>query len=193
MADVRITELEELTSLLADDMFAVAENATTATKKVSYATISHRPHAMLSDSTTQSITNASNAQAITFNTNEVVLDITHSTVTNSDRIYVDKAGVYEIIISAIGALSGGTNQKLNMWFAVEGTNVARSNTIVNLGGASEQIVAVAYIYTFTAGQYFQVMISGSATTVRLLATGTQVTPTRPASPSIILTIKRISK
>ena len=150
------------------------------------------PHACISDSTTQTITNTTQAQSVLFDTDEEKYLITHSTVTNSDRIYIDTAGTHRILISAIADLASGTNQSLNMWLEVDGVNVPRSNTIVLISGTAEQTLAVEFMYEFTAGQYFRVMMSGSSTGVRILATGTQTSPTRPACPSIILTVNRVS-
>lgn len=192
MADKKISELTEYTAPLVTDMLPILDVANGITKKVSLGTVYTRPCGMFSDSTTQTISSTTTAYPITFNTDEFKQDITHSTSLNTSRIQVDHEGTYLIIISAIASLASGTNQKLDVWVRVDGTDVPRSNTITNIVSTAEQIVAVPFIYTFTDGQYFEMIMRGSSTNVRLLATGTQTGPTRPACPSIILTINRIS-
>ena len=148
------------------------------------------PHATISDSTTQTIADAAVAQAITFDTNDELDGIAHSTTTNPSRIYAETAGHYMVFISVICDLATGTNQQLDIWFRLDGADIARSNTTIILSGTAKQILAVQIDIPMTAGQYFEVMMAGGNTAVRIEATAAQVTPTRPASPSIILTAFR---
>lgn len=152
------------------------------------------PYAMFSDSTTQAIANPANAQVITFNTDEVKNGITHSTVTNPGRVTIPTAGAYLITVSAIvDVVSGAVPQHINVWMRVGGSDVARSNTIIELNSAAvEFTLAVSFIYVFTANQYFELWMYGSATTVQLLATAAGTNPTRPACPSIIMTVNKVS-
>lgn len=155
--------------------------------------ISPIPHGSFSDSTTQTSGGTTTANAITFNTDEVKAGITHSTVTNPSRITVDTAGTYLITFSIIVNASA-VNKHINIWLSVGGTNVARSNTVYELPLSGEALTTVTYIYTFTAGQYFEIMwCSRDDASMTLLATAADVNPTTPASPSVILTVNKISK
>jgi hypothetical protein len=151
-----------------------------------------RPYGCFSHSATITLTGGTTADAISLDTDEAKNHITHSTSVNNSRVYVDITGVYSIIFSVIAR--GGTNNKLfNVWLSVDGTNIARTNTIQNLSTSGvDRIITVECFYTFTAGQYFQIMMWSDATNTQLTATGTQATPTRPACPSIILTVKKVS-
>jgi hypothetical protein len=53
------------------------------------------------------------------------------------------------------------------------------------------LVTVSFINTFTENQYFELCYWGSTTNNRLVATGVSTGPSRPASPSIIMTINKI--
>lgn len=151
-----------------------------------------RPHACFSHSASITLTGGTTAQAIPFDTDEIKVGITHSTSVNPSRITLPTAGTYRIIYSVI-AMGGSLNKLFNVWFAVDGTNIARSNTIRNLSTASvERIVTVSIMYTFTAGQYFEIMMWSDATNTQIVATGTQANPTRPACPSIILDCNKVS-
>lgn len=148
-------------------------------------------HATLSDSTTQAISDTSAVQAITFDTNEVLDGITHSTSVNPSRIYFDSAGTYLLNFSGI-ADTTTANQLLHVWGRIDGTDIDRSNTIVRMATAStETTVAVSFHVTVSADSYFEFMTWGSSTNCQWLATAAQTTPTRPASPSVIATIQRI--
>jgi len=151
------------------------------------------PYGSFSDSTTQSVATTTVAYPVTFNTDEAKHGVTHSTATNTSRIQIDIAGTYLIAFSAIGK-SAAVNESLDIWLAVNGTPVPRSNTISRfVGTANERIITVTYLYTFTAGQYFQLYWRSSHNGTTLPATAAQANPTRPACPSIILTVNMISK
>lgn len=150
------------------------------------------PYGMFSDSTTQRVLNVANAQAVAFNTDETKYRITHNTAVNNSRIYIDIAGTYLITVSGIADLSAGANEHLHLWLAVDGTNVARSNTIVQIPTAStEMVIMVSYLQSFTYNQYFEIIMWGTSTNVGIFATAAGVSPTRPACPSIILTVNRV--
>jgi hypothetical protein len=152
------------------------------------------PYACFSDSTTQAIANASNAQAIALDTDEVKNKITHSTVTNNSRITFDEAGVYTVEVAAQADLTSGTNQSFYMWIRIDGVDVARSGILTNLVSANdEKLISQEYIVTVTAGQYVEVVMGGSSTNLQLIARASGVTPTRPATPSIIVTVTSVSK
>jgi hypothetical protein len=151
------------------------------------------PYGMFSDSTSQLIASTTTAQVVTFNTDEHKYLITHSTSTNPSRIIIDIAGTYLITVSGIIHETTSDKTFYELWLAVDGTNVARSNTRVECATKEEEMtLGVSFIYTFTAGQYFELKAVGSSTTIGLQATGVGSTPTRPASPSIILTVNRVA-
>jgi len=67
-----------------------------------------------------------------------------------------------------------------------------SNTRVQITSlASEMTVAVGFIIDLNAGQYFEIMTWGDATTVEWLATAARLA-NAPAVPSVIVTAKKIS-
>lgn len=155
--------------------------------------ISPIPHGSFSDSTTQTSAGTTSANAITFNTDEIKAGITHSTSVNPSRITVDTAGTYLITFSAIVNPSAAAKH-VNIWLSVNGSNVARTNTIYELPASGEALTTVTYIYTFAAGSYFELYwCSRDDANMTLLATAAGINPTTPASPSIILTVNKISK
>jgi len=148
-------------------------------------------HATLSDSTTQTIADAAQSQVITFDTNDHLVGMTHSTTVNPSRLYIEEDGHYMLFISAIADLSGGTNQQLDIWLRVNGDDVANSNTTVIITGTIKQTLAVMLDVDLEVGDYIEFVMAGSNTSVRIEATGPQINPTRPACPSIILTAFKV--
>ena len=151
------------------------------------------PYASFSHSATLTVVSATAEYAIPFDTEEAKYNITHSTSTNPSYITIPVAGTYLITFSAVGK-SAVANKTLDIWAKIDGTNVARTNTISRfVGAANERIITVTYILSFTAGQRFELFYNSNDTGTVLLATAAQANPTRPACPSIILTINKISK
>jgi hypothetical protein len=160
------------------------------TQKATWYTL---PHGMFSSSATQTIASITAEQLVTFNTDELKVKVTHSTSTNPSRITLDEAGTYLITVSAVVHETTADKVHFDFWLKVDGTAIARSNTIVTCPTKEvEQTLAVSFIYPFTAGQYFEFAIWGATTTIELLATAAGSTPTRPACPSIICAVNKIS-
>ena len=146
-----------------------------------------------SDTTTQAIADVTLAQAITFNTDDIKQNVTHSTSSNSSRITLDIAGTYLITYSAqIDIAASPANKKIEVWLGVDGVFIASTNSSEFIDTINEVIImTVTYTYAFTAGQYFELYMTGNDTDLQLLAVAAGTTPTRPAIPSIILTVNRI--
>lgn len=115
------------------------------------------------------------------------------TATSSHRLYAESAGDYEFIVSAIGNVTTGNNKHFDMWFRKNRSDVDRSNTKLEFPSANvEQLLAVATIFELAVGDFVEVMWASDSTAAQLLYTATQASPTRPATPSIILIAKKIS-
>ena len=74
-----------------------------------------------------------------------------------------------------------------------GTNTLRSSTDITLKFTAEPLVAAwNYVDSFTAGQFFQIALSSTGDTLRILAIGARITPSRPANPSVILAVTQVA-
>jgi hypothetical protein len=151
------------------------------------------PHGSFSDSTTQTWASITTAYPITFDTDEIKSQITHSTSTNPSRVYVDVAGIYLISFSACTSSPSGSGH-VNLWLRKNGTDIARSNTTTELLELVQTVITVTFILSLAANDYIEVVgNSQDVANCTLNATGVQTTPDVPASPSIIFTINKISK
>jgi hypothetical protein len=146
------------------------------------------PYLMQSDNTDQAIANIANTQVITFDTNVHASDITR---TSTSRFTIIDAGVY--LISFSGVTSGVINEAIEVWLRVDGVDVADSNTRYTFkSNGANAVIAVTFIQEFTAGQYFEFWTWGSATSSKWEYTAAGTSPTRPATPSIIMTCNWLS-
>lgn len=152
------------------------------------------PHGTFYSLATQAIANTANVQAVALEKDADVHGLTHDKVTNNDRIYVPYSGSYLVTFSGISDISAAPgNKHICIWPTINGTAVTDSNTRVEIANATQEMtVAVSFILDLTAGQYISFQTWGDATTVEWLATAAAAGPTRPAVPSVIITVNLIN-
>lgn len=164
--------------------------------------ISPIEHGEYLDTTTQSIASSTVAQIITFNTsvdvgNGIVLGTGTGSVANSRFTFLT-TGNYLVAFSAICNSTSG-NHNINIWLrsATAGNtpaDIANSNTLQAMSGSVNGVMTVTFIYqTATQNEILELWMSGDSTNSQIQAIAAGVSPTRPATPSIILTVNKISK
>jgi hypothetical protein len=147
------------------------------------------PYMMQSDTNDQAIVNAANAQVLTFNTSDHIDLITK---TSTSRFTMQKEGSYLIVFSGIA--QGVINEYIEVWLRVDGSDVANSNTRYQFkSNGATTVISVSFIYHFSVNQYFELWTWGSSTSDKWDYTAAGTNPTRPASPSIIMTCNYIGK
>jgi hypothetical protein len=165
--------------------------------KVPYSTITGRAYAAFSDVTDQ--TGSTTVPApVKFGTSEIVgAGITMVTDgTDLTRLTFAAAGTYAVMPNLQFANSDSNDHDVTVWFALNGTNIARSATRITVpkvadgGNAFFQIVFYA---TVTAGQYIQMywLPENVAVTIDHTAAVTGP-PAIPAIPSAIMAAERIA-
>jgi len=114
-------------------------------------------------------------------------------IASGSRITVANAGVYNIQFSAQLDKTDSNDDLVNIWFAKNGTNVANSNTQVTvLGNGGKYLAAWNFVLTLAANDYVQIMLQSPDPNMRVIASGTQTNPARPAVPSSIVTITQVA-
>lgn len=113
------------------------------------------------------------------------------------KVTVDYNGLYEILVSVQFANNDTQIQDIDLWFAKNGTNLANSNNIFSIvsrhGGIDGRLIAVAsFLLDLEAGDYVEVLWRVSSTSVYVEHVDATTSPTRPASPSVILSMKHVS-
>jgi hypothetical protein len=119
--------------------------------------------------------------------------------TNDSRIYVRDTGVYNIMYSLQLINTTNDGQYADVWFRVNGTDVADSASRFGLparkssGDPSELIGAMNIFLSLEADDYIEIAGGVSDVGVELWYDGASVSPfTRPAIPSVILTLNMVS-
>ena len=142
-----------------------------------------------SDSTTQTLT-ADIAKAVTFDTTEESDGVAIGTPTS--RIVITNAGTYNIQFSLQVDKTDGGQDDATIWLRVNGNDVPRTATDITVEQSARRIVAAwNFVYTFTAGQYFELVWSSHDPSMRLKSEVTRTGPVRPAVPSAILTVTQV--
>lgn len=111
------------------------------------------------------------------------------------RIYTQHTGLYNLQFSA--QLHTTLNQAcdFSVWFAMTGSNMDNSNTdfsIEKVSGGGFQVAALNFLTPITSGSYVELYWSKTTANGQLQYKGTQVSPTRPATPSVIVTVTQVA-
>jgi hypothetical protein len=153
------------------------------------------PYGAFQDSTDQTAANTTTAYAITYNTTDYSNGIYLS---NSSRLNVRNYGIYNIQFSIQFKNTTNDGQDVDVWFRKNGSDVANSNSRFHLpvrkssGDPSHLIAAINFFIELQAGDYVQLMWRPTDTGVSLEQYGTSTSPTRPAVPSVIVTVNYVA-
>lgn len=148
-----------------------------------------RPYAMYSDLTTQRIGVANTAYPVNFSVTED--DYLMSIASNRQNITFLQSGDYLIIVSAIVDVDT-PNKAIEIWAQRNGENINNSNTrVVVPSSLTETLIVVPFVLDMNSGDQFRLMWASSDAGSRLVYTTN--TSYSPASPSIIMTITKMSE
>lgn len=148
------------------------------------------PYMSAVDLTTQ--TNATTVNRMQFGT---VLDNLGVTIVSGDQITFSEDGMYNIQFSAQLEKTDAGTDEVEIWLYANGTsNVADSSTIVSLkGNGAKQVAAWNWFYRAVIGDFVQIVWYSADPNVQLTYRAAASTPTRPAIPSVILTVNKVSE
>ena len=155
----------------------------------------NNPYGAFQDSTDQVAANTTTAYAITFDTTDYTNGVTLS---NSSRLNVSQAGIYNIQFSV--QLTNTTNapQDVDIWFRKNGTNIDKSNS--RLGFAARKspsdpfhiVAAMNLFVSLDTNDYVELMWRPTDVGVAIEHYAASSTPTRPVIPSVIATVTFVS-
>jgi hypothetical protein len=153
------------------------------------------PYGAFQDSTDQTAASTTVAYAITFNTTDFSNGVTLS---NSSRLNVSNPGLYNLQFSIQFKNTTNDGQDVDIWFRKNGTNIANSNSRFHpparksAGDPSHMIAALNFFVDMAANDYIEIMWRTENTGVSIEHFGTSTSPTRPAVPSVIATMRFVS-
>jgi len=137
------------------------------------------------DTTTQSISSANTAQAVTFNTSNISNGVYIGSPTS--QIIVDTEGLYNFQASMQFDCTGGSNREVWVWLRLNGTDIADSAFYLNIQNANSEVLQAFNLFVdMKANDYVEVMWEVGNIAARLSTFA--ATGVHPAVPSIILTV-----
>lgn len=150
-------------------------------------------YAELSDSTDQAFAVAGTHYSITFNTNDELVGITHSTTVNPENITIDTTGVYTIFAQPQVAAAAGGAGTFHMWLQRDTgggfADIANTNIELTLASLDEDVIPLATTFALDSGDIIRLRVVVSDNKISLDAQAAIVgPPTEPAIPSIIFTM-----
>ena len=154
----------------------------------------NNPYGAFQDSTDQTAANTTTAYAITFDTTDFSNGVTLS---NSSRLNVAQAGIYNLQFSIQFTNTTNASQDVDVWFRKNGTNIDKSNSRFGFAprkGANDPfhtIAALNFFVSLAANDYVEIMWRTTDTGVSIEHYAAS-TPTRPAVPSVIATLSFVS-
>jgi hypothetical protein len=152
------------------------------------------PYGAFQDSTDQTAANTTTAYPVTFNTTDYTNGITLS---NSSRLNVKNAGLYNIQFSIQLKNTTNDSHDVDIWFRKNGTNIDNSNSRFHpparksSGDPSHIIAALNFFVDMAANDYIEIVWRTADVGVSIEHYGTSTSPTRPAVPSVIATMNLV--
>jgi hypothetical protein len=145
------------------------------------------------DNTTQVAALPNTAYAMTLGETDLSRGIS---IVDSSKITVNRAGIYNIQFSTQLDRTNAGNDIVDIWFRKNGVDLSDSNTKVTISGnanASKTVAAWNFFGQAGAGDYFQVMWNTPDVRVRLHYEAAGTSPTRPITPSVIVTVNEVAE
>jgi hypothetical protein len=114
-------------------------------------------------------------------------------VSADTRFIVASAGTYNLQFSCqIESTGGGSAQTMDIWLAINGNNVDNSNTqVVGNSNNGRSVAAWNFVEPLNAGDYMELKFWVSDVRLGFAYDIAQSNPTRPAIPSVIVTVTQV--
>jgi hypothetical protein len=116
-------------------------------------------------------------------------------VVDGSKVTFAVAGRFNILFSSQLEKGDAGTDLVSVWLTKNGQNLSWTNTdvvITSSGANSRHVVTLNFFVTAVAGDFFQlVMTSTSSSQMVIRAVAQQTNPTRPETPSTILTVNQV--
>ena len=192
MADVKISALPAATTpLTGAELVPIVQNGTTKKATVAnvYGAVSY---GMFQHNQTISSGGATTANLFPLDTTDFANGIS---VVDGSKITVTTGGVYNLQFSAQLYRSGGGTgfSTVEIWLSKNGTNIPETNGQMNVPQSGGKAMAAwNYLVQANAGDYLQLYWSSTDAALEILYAGAGTDPTRPVTPSIIVTVVQVA-
>jgi hypothetical protein len=144
-------------------------------------------------SSTQTQTGLANtAYSMTFDTVDFSTGIT---LVDTSKITILNTGLYNIQFSTQLHTTANQAVDFSIWFAKNGSDIADSNTdftIEKINGGGFLVAALNFLVQLQSNDYIELKYSKTTAQGQLQAKGPQINPTRPGTPSAIITVTQVA-
>lgn len=152
------------------------------------------PYGGFQDLTDQSIVSTTTAYQMAFGTLDFALGMS---IVDGSKIKVDYSGLYNFQFSSQFINTDSQIQDISIWFSKNGINIPNSNgefSIQNKHGSINGSLIAGYnlFVEMAKNDYVQINWSATNTAVSMQHIEAQTSPTRPVTPSVILTVSYVS-
>jgi len=152
------------------------------------------PYGAFQDTTDQSIATITATANISLDTTDYSLG---TSIVDGYKIKVDYSGLYNVQFSIQFANDDSQIQDVDIWFKKNGSDVAGSNSKFSVpnshGGTDGHLIAsLNFNIELAKDDYVSLAWATTSKDVTVEHLATQTTPTRPATPSAIVTIQYLS-
>jgi hypothetical protein len=111
------------------------------------------------------------------------------------RFVVQNTGVYNLQFSMQLQQTNNVNSSISIWFRKNGVDIPRTNTELGIdkggGGTSQLVAAWNIVESLAANEYLEIMWSSPDTGMEILWENTKTSPTRPSTPSLIVSLTQV--
>lgn len=189
MPNLPISQLPELTAITSNAEFAVSQGGTTYKIKAALAS-SGNLHGSFHSEVTQYALSADTALVMSAETTNYSQGVT---MDSTGKITVASGGTYNLQFSSVfQKVQGGNIEFVSVWVRKNNNNVPWSNTDISMANNNELIVASwNFLLELNGGDYLELMWSSTSTQMEMVAIDEQLNPTRPGTPSVIITITQV--
>ena len=162
--------------------------------KTQTAASTYYPYGAFQDTTDQSIATITATANITLNTTDYALG---TSLVDGYKIKVDYSGLYNVQFSIQFANDDSQIQDVDVWFKKNGSDVAGSNSKFSIddkhGSVKGHLIAsLNFNIELAKDDYVSLAWATSSVDVTIEHLAAQTSPTRPATPSAIVTIQYLS-
>lgn len=114
------------------------------------------------------------------------------TVVSDSQFTIQNAGIYTIVAFMQFEKTDGGDDAVQIWLRKNGSNVAYSTVEMTLHGQdATNHTSMTWMVNAAAGDYYQIAWHSTDTSVFLNAIPAGTSPTRPAIPSVAVTINKV--
>ena len=152
------------------------------------------PYGAFQDSTDQSIATITATANISLNTTDYALG---TSLVDGYKVKVDYSGLYNVQFSLQFVNTDTQIHDVDVWFRKNGSDISNSNSKFSIpnshgGTPGHLIAALNFNVELAKNDYVHLAWATDSTQVTIEQLAAQTTPTRPATPSAIVTIQYLS-